>query len=206
MPEEFEGRFDNGTTRLASMPLTGTLGANGPLGAIGNLAASDPGTKLARITRSQWQHFLDTYRPVEQDIIERAMATDFTAQGDEAGRTAATGVAASAGTAERNIRRSGTALTPEERSALTRRRGLASAKAVGRAENTTRRTLSDARTNLLAGIVGIGNGVSTSAMSGAQSVADLAAQREASYQQGRSQTTSNNIATAASIASLIIAM
>jgi hypothetical protein len=160
----------------------------------------------ARVTRDQWNHFLDTYRPVEDDVLRSAMQTDFTAQGDAAGTTAAAGVASAAGTAERNISRSGGSLTAEERAAVGRRTDLSLSKSVGRAENSTRRNLSDTRANLLAGIVGIGNGVSTTASAGLGSAADLAAQRQALGQSQATATRNSNTSTAASAAMLLISL
>lgn len=177
-------------------------GGGGFSGSFGN----DPDSQLAAITRDQWQHFLDIYRPVEQDVLRTAMSTDFSAQGDLAGVNAAKSVTASAGTAARNISRSGATLTTEESSAIDRRRDLSLSKAVGRAENSTRRALSNTRANLLAQLVGIGRGVSTTAMSGLQSVADMAAQREVLNQQQRAQATSTNLSAAASAAAILIAV
>ncbi len=165
-----------------------------------------PDSIAAGITRDQWQHFLDTYRPVEDDILRTALSTDFSAQGDEAGATAGRSVAAAAGAAERNISRSGAQLTGEERSAIGRRRSLSVSKAVGRAENTTRRGLADTRTNLIAQLVGIGRGVAQTAAAGSQSVADQAAQRESLFQSQRSRTSQGNLSTAASAAALLIAV
>ncbi len=165
-----------------------------------------PDQIAAGITRDQWQHFLDTYKPVEDDILATALSTDFSAQGDEAGATAGRSIAASAGAAERNISRSGASLTGEERAAISRRRGLSKSKAVGRAENTTRRGLADSRTNLIAQLVGIGRGVAQTASAGSQSVADMAAARDSLWQSQKSQTKANNLSTAASAAALIISV
>jgi len=157
------------------------------------------------ITRDQWQHFLDTYRPVEDDLIRKAMQTDFTSQGDEAGAIAGRSVASAAGAAERNIRRSGATLTAEERAAVGRRQDLTSTKTVARAENTTRRVLSDTRTNLLSSIVGIGRGVANTASAGKQSVAEMAAAREGTHISQKARTESGNLSAAASAAALLIA-
>jgi len=166
----------------------------------------NPDQIAAGITRDQWQHFLDTYRPVEDDILATALSTDFSAQGDEAGATAGQSVAAAAGQAERNISRSGATLTTEERAAINRRRGLSKSKAVGRAENTTRRGLADSRTNLIAQLVGIGRGVANTASAGTQSVADMANARELSYQNQRDRTNSSNVSSAATAAALLISV
>lgn len=161
------------------------------------------------ITRAEWQHFMDFYAPREQDAINSAMQTDFGAEGDKAGQQAAAGIASGAGTLERNFRRAGIAVSAEERAALSRRTNTARTTSVARAENTTRRGLSDARTNLLTGIVNIGRGVASTANAGAQSVADMAAQREAQYQQQlaqyEAQRTSNNLSMLGTAASLAIA-
>lgn len=157
-----------------------------------------------QITRSQWQNFLDTYRPVEEEVLRTAINTDFSAEGDRAGQTAAQGVESSRGTLARNISRSGASLSSEERAALGRRTGTTLTKAVSQAENTSRRGLSEARTSLLRNIVNIGRGVANTASSGINSVADMAAQRESLYQQQRAQASSTNLSAAATAASLLV--
>jgi hypothetical protein len=162
-------------------------------------------TDAAGVTRAQWQHFLDTYRPVEDEVLRRAMDSDFTKEGDAAGQTAAAGVNASRGILARNLSRSGVSLSAEERAALSRRTGSTLTRAVARAENTTRRAGAENRSNLLRGIVNIGRGVATSATGGLQSVADMAAQRESLHQQQRAQASSTNLSAAASAAAMLIA-
>jgi len=183
-----------------------TSGAQGTGNWLMTAVTNSPDITAARVTRGQWAHFQDTYRGVEDEVIKAAMNTDFSAQGDEASATARASVNASAGTAARNISRSGGSLTAEEQGALNRRKDMTLAKSAGRAENTTRRTLSDTRTNLLAGIVGIGNGVSNTAMSGLSSAADAAAQRDLAYKQGKTATSNANMSMAASAAMLLISM
>jgi len=163
-----------------------------------------PATDAASVTRAQWQHFLDTYRPVEDEVLNTAMNTDLTQEGDQAGATAAQGVKASRGMLQRQLSRSGATLSAEERAAIRRREGSTLAKVVGQAENTTRRGLSEHRTNLLRGAVQIGRGVANTATSGLQSVADMAAQRESLYQQQRAESSSTNLSAAASAAALVI--
>jgi hypothetical protein len=158
----------------------------------------------ASVTRDQWQHFLDTYRPVEDEVLSSVMRTDFSREGDEAGKTAGQSVAAAAGMAARNLRRSGSKLTQEERGALNRRKDLSLTKAVSRAENTTRRTLSDSRTNMLANLVSIGRGVSQTASSGLQSAADIEAQRNAFNMNSRAQATSTNMSLAGTAMAMLI--
>jgi len=162
--------------------------------------------RAAAVTRDQWQHFLDFYRPIEEQVLEAAMQTDFTAEGDEAGATAASSVNASRGSLARNLSRSGVALTAEERTGVRRRQQNTLTRAVGRAENTTRRGLKDSRANLLAGIVGAGRGVSTTATGGMQSVADMAAARKSSNDALQAQQQASNTQAGATIASAIIAM
>jgi len=166
--------------------------------------ARDVDSKAAAVTRDQWQHFLDFYRPMEEKVLESAMQTDFTTEGDEAGRTAASSVNASKGSLARSLSRSGVSLTAEERTAVQRRQQNTLTRSVARAENTTRRGLKDSRANLLAGIVGVGRGVSTTAMSGMQSVADMAAQRQASNDALKQAQQSSNAQTGATVASAII--
>jgi len=171
-----------------------------------NVPSGTPDQISAGITRSQWQHFLDTYRPVEDEVLRSAMQTDFQREGDEAGATAIAGINASRGTLQRNLSRSGQSLNAEESAAIGRRTNLSLAKSAARAENTTRRGLSDSRTNLLQGIVNIGRGVASTAQAGTQSVADMAAQRDALYRQQRAQQQSTNLSAAASAAALLLAI
>ncbi len=163
-------------------------------------------TDAASLTRAQWQYFLDFYRPLEDATLREAMRTDFSAEGDEAGATAAAGVRAGRGMLERNLRRTGASLTSEERAALDRRLGSTLSRATARAENTTRRELSDSRTNLLRRAVEIGRGVATTAAGGLNSVADMAAQREMLHRQQKGQHSANMISTGASLAALAFAI
>lgn len=159
-------------------------------------------TTAAGVTRAQWQHFLNVYRPLEDQVLQRAMQTDFTAEGDRAGTMAAAGLASSAGTYERNLRRAGVALSAEERNAVARRRSTSQTRAVAGAENVTRRGMKEQRTNLLAQMVGIGRGVSSTAMGGLNAVADLEAQRAVAREQSKAQGRQMALSTAASLASL----
>ena len=167
--------------------------------------SSNPDAVAAQVTRSQWDYFKDFYRPIEDEVLKKAMQTDFTAEGDTAGRTAAAGINASKGSLARSLSRAGTSLSAEEQAAVSRRQSSSLTKAVGQAENTTRRGLQESRGSLLAGIVGIGRGVANTATAGLQSVADMAAQREAQHQRDKAAATASNMATAATAASLIIA-
>lgn len=162
------------------------------------------GTTAAEVTRAQWQHFLDVYRPLETEVLQRAMQTDFTAEGDRAGVQAAAGLASSAGSYERNLRRAGVALSAEERNALARRRSTSRTRAVAGAENLARRGLKEQRTNLLADMVGIGRGVAQTATSGLNTIADLEAQRAVFNEQGRTAAHNQNVGMAASAAAFAI--
>lgn len=168
------------------------------------MSTHDPDAKMAQITREQWQHFLDTYRPVETEVLESAMSTDFSQQGDEAGQLVSQSLSAAAGTLSRNLRRTGTAVSADDRKALARRAELAKTRGVARAENTTRRTLSDSRTNILAQLVGVGRGVSQTASMGMNAAAGMQAQREALGIQHRAQAKNQNMSMAASAAMLLM--
>lgn len=170
-----------------------------------SVASSDPDRLAAQVTREQWQHFLDQYRPVETQVLEEAMSNDYSAQGDAAGQNVAASLASAAGTAERNASRAGVRLTAEDRQALGRRRQLGMTRAVGRAENTTRRTLRDNRNNLLAGLVGIGRGVAETASGGLNSAADIAAQRKLGDMQRSQAATSTNMSMAGMAMMMMIA-
>lgn len=198
------------------MPVTGGVGVNLPgrtstitdaiTAAQTSQNSSGSGVSdAAGITRAQWANFLETYRPVEDEVLRTAMDRDLTQEGDAAGQTAAAGVNASRGVLSRNLSRSGASLTAEERAALGRRTGSTLAKSISQAENTTRRGLREHRTDLLRGAVNIGRGVSATASGALQSVADMAAQREATYQQQRAQAHGTNASAGATAAGLLIA-
>lgn len=154
--------------------------------------------RQAAITRDQWQNFIDVYRPVEQDLLERAMQTDFSKEGDEAGQDAAVAAQSSKGMLARNLSRMGSKMTPEQAEAVRRRAQLGETKSVAKAENTTRRTLYDTRGNLLAGLVQVGRGVATGAMGGLNSAANNAARTEMMLNQGAAAAQNQNMSMAAS--------
>lgn len=159
----------------------------------------------AGITRAQWQHFLEQYRPVEDELLRRTLDPDLQGEGDQAGLTAAAGVASSRGILARNLSRAGVNLSAEERAALRRRAGTTLTRAVAQAENTTRRGLNEARTNTLRQLVGIGRGVAQTASGGLNAAADMAAQREMLHKQQRAQAHGTNLSAAATAASMLIA-
>lgn len=160
--------------------------------------------RQAAITRDQWQNFLEVYRPVETDLLSKAMQTDFTVEGDEAGIDAAAGARASRGTLARNLSRLGTRMTPEQAEAVRRRANLSETKITARAENTTRRTLYDTRGNLLAGLVGIGRQVATGAAGGFNAAADNAAATEMALNQSKAQAQNTNLAAASALLGALI--
>jgi hypothetical protein len=123
------------------------------------------------------------------------MQTDFTAEGDESGALARAGLASAAGTFERDIRRAGVTLSPEERAALARRRSTSSSRASAGAENLTRRGMKEQSTNLLGQMVGIGRGVAQTAQGGLSSVADLEAQRAVFNEAGKTAAFNQNLST-----------
>jgi len=186
-------------------PQHGDLGRRGSDTGAGYDVTS-PEDKLAIITRDQWQNFLDFYRPIEDEVLKSAMQTDFTSEGDKAGATAASGVNASRGSLARTLSRAGTSLNAEEKSAVNRRHSVALTRSVAQAENTTRRGMSDSRTNLLAGMVGVGRGVSASATSGLNTAAGLETARNMSLTNKRNAAKSTNAQGAATLAAAIIAM
>jgi hypothetical protein len=160
----------------------------------------------AAITRDQWEHFKEFYRPIEQAALEKAQQTDFTTEGDEAGATARAGVTSSRGTLARSLSRVGATLTAEEKSAVERRHRSSLTKSVARAENTTRRGLSDSRTNLLASLVGIGRGVANTATRGLNTANDLAAAREMEINRQEAANQASRTQTGATILGGILAL
>src|SRR5210317_816541 len=152
------------------------------------------------ITRANWNHFLNLYAPLEKEMLQKAMQTDFTTEGNVAGQQARTQLSSAAGSYERNLSRSGLKLSPEERVALNRRRELSGSRAQAGAENTVRRTLSDQRQNMLTQLTGIGRGVANATDSSMQSLANTAANREMANRQMKDQRTMAALSTAATMA------
>lgn len=166
---------------------------------------SQPVTDIAGVTRAEWQRFLDFYRPLEDKVLDAAMQTDFTEEGNQASRTARASLQSAQGSLSRELRRRGVTLTADEQAAFRRRAGVNLSRNAARAENTTRRSLYDNQTNLLADIVGIGRGVSQTARGGLSAVADMNAQRQMFNDQSRSRARAGFVSTLATGASLAIA-
>ena len=160
--------------------------------------------RQAAMTRDQWQNFLEVYRPVEQELMDSAMQTDFSAEGDAAGRDAQVSATASKGMLARNLSRLGTSMTAEQAAAVRRRQQQTGSKSIAQAENVTRKTMSDSRSQLLQGLVGIGRGVATGSMGGINAAANNAANQEMAINQGRAAAQNSNMATAASLAAMLI--
>lgn len=181
-----------------------TLGGVMPAGASAGQRRAWLENTQAAITRSQWQNFLQNYRPVEEDLIARAMQTDFSAEGDEAGQTARVAAATGRGMLARNMSRLGTRMTAEQADAVRRRSQLGESKAVAGAENATRRTLYDSRGNLLAGLVNVGRQAASGVQAGYGAMANNAASTEMMLNQGAAAANSTNMSMAMSLASLMI--
>lgn len=167
--------------------------------------ASGSATTIADVTRQEWQRFLEFYRPLEEEVLAKATQTDFTTEGNIASETAANSIKASQGTLARRLRSQGVELSADERAALNRRVGTTLTRSRARAENTTRRNLSDERTNILADIVGIGRGVAQSARGGLNTAADMEAQRNQAYAIDKAQYQGQLLSGLGTAASLAIA-
>lgn len=162
--------------------------------------------KQAEITRAQWQQFQQLYAPLQKDLIAKAMQTDFSVEGDQAGMDAAASAQAARGTLARNMSRLGTRMTAEQAEAVRRRSQLGLTKGVAQAENTTRRGLYDSRGNLLAGITALGQGHATGAMSGFNAAANNAASQEMALNAGAAAAHNTNVGMGMSALALLMMM
>jgi hypothetical protein len=169
-------------------------------------AASHPEDAQGLLTRQQRQDFERRYIPIENELIART-STNGEAEADLAGGRAARQMGVSRGEFMRNLRRSGQSLTPDERANVDRKFGLARAKSVANAENTTRRDVESRNVDLQGDIIGIGKNITAGANSALFTAANLQNQREAvgdaartDYKRGLWSTA----ATAAGIAAVMI--
>jgi len=134
----------------------------------------------ADITQAEWDDYQSTFVPIQNDLIDQVTGqADVNNSADRAGSRVAGGFAGLAGRNNRDFGRTGLTPTKDQKTSIKRNAGLSSVLAKSTVENTTRRTVDERNTNALAGLVGLGRGVSTSASGAADAAAGAEADREA---------------------------
>ena len=165
-------------------------------------ASKKPDEAQAALTRLQWEDFATRFRPIEEQAIAGFMASP-EADARRAGLHAASAFGGDP-TAEvgRTMGRFGAQLTPEQAQALAQQRGLAAARGVATAENTTRRHVRDRNMEGLSTMIGIGRDVQGGAMDGLSQAAGMQSQRNAASAQASAANRQNNINTALGLGAL----
>lgn len=166
--------------------------------------SADPRTLQAQVIEAQRADFNTRYRPIEDEVIAAARR----APEQEAADAAATAERQSSLTREqfmRDLARSGTSLTPEQRSAVDRKLSLSSGLSRINAYNRTYRDADNRNTDMLGDIIGIGRGVVSGAQEGLGTAASLANARESAGKAAKDQWMGNKLSSAAMGAGLALA-
>lgn len=156
---------------------------------------------FAGITREQYDNFIKEFEPLENQLIARSK-TD-TSLIDQARKDAPAAARIQQGVAERNARRYGIGLLPDQIMAQRGATERATALGASNAINNARLTQKDLNEGLQDNLIDIGNGVQSGAFSALGSAANDATQRRNAYTQARASSqasTYNAIGTLASAA------
>ena len=122
-----------------SAPPPAAPAADPALQALGLGAGASASDIYAKITADQWQQYLSTFVPIENQLIQYATDPTQVTQAVDAARTDVAGAnAAQAGATQRNLQGLGVTLNPAQRAASTRETGISAALASVQAQNTAR--------------------------------------------------------------------
>ena len=140
-------------------------------------AGRNPIQSQADLIELQDRDFETRFQPLEEDLRnEISRSGEFEAR--RAGESAAAGGALTAEQFMRDLGRSGTQLTERQAGQIGRSRGLAQAKQVANAKNTSRQITRDTNLEAQAQLIGIGRDVSAAGGKDLASAAQLQTQRE----------------------------
>lgn len=155
-------------------------------------AAANPDKATASITRAEWDQYVKDFVPAENQLLAKANDAGWVqTAANDAGNAVTDASARGAASLADTFMRRGVTPTDAQRKSITRRNDTATSIGVADAENTTRRSLSDVRTNLIADTLSIGRGIATSASGSLDSAANLAAARDAAGRTNSSATKAN---------------
>jgi hypothetical protein len=165
-------------------------------------AAQDADSIFAGITREQYDNFIANFEPLENQLIARTK-TD-TSLIDQARKDAPKAAAIQQGTADRNARRYGIGLLPDQimaqKGATERATALGSSNAI----NNARLTQKDLNEGLQDNLIDIGNGVQSGAFNALGSAASDATQRKNAYTQAKASSQAQTYSTIGTLASAAI--
>lgn len=137
----------------------------------------------ARLTKAQYQDYVDRFRQREIDFLERLNNGDYGRAIDQSGDYARSAYDASVAVADRSFARYGAQVTPLQKRMLASLREHGAALADVGAENRARDTLHDTRQHALSNLANIGRGVRTLASTGLSQAAGLQSSRDAANRQ-----------------------
>lgn len=156
-----------------------------------------PGEKAdsinARLTKAQYQDYVDRFRQREIDFVERLNNGDYGQAIDRSGDLARSAYDASLAVADRSFARYGAQVTPLQKRMLDSLREHGSALADVGAENRSRDVLHDTRQHALSNLANIGRGVRSLASSGLSQAAGLQSSRDATNRQLAAQRSAGRI-------------
>ncbi len=125
--------LQNKTFRSKGSGLTGITNAYG----VDTGSKTYAGDTYAALTRDQWQQYVSTFVPLENQLIDYATNPDTVNNAMvEASRDAGASYDAQAGATQRRLRGLGVTLTPDQQAAQTRSMGLSRGLADVGAQNT----------------------------------------------------------------------
>ena len=154
---------------------------------------------LAAITRDQWNHYLQQFAPLENELVGDVNSRDLVTK---AAKTAATQTRVGDASLDRSISRYGLNMTGVQRAQLERQQAIGNATNTAQAVNTARVDQRDRNLSLAANLMQQGRGVSSSAISGLGDAANSEAQRNAHNAQAKAQAKAQQTSTAIGIVGL----
>lgn len=154
---------------------------------------SDPEQAFANMSRDQYLDFVGNFSDYENTLIDRSRSD--TSIIDAASEDAASSARIAGEVTARNAERYGSALTPVQQQEIERGIGRSTALGVSQAKGDARLAQEDANTSLMARLIDIGQGVSSSGQSGLLSAAQNQANLDNAYQGARASSRANTVNT-----------
>ena len=167
-------------------------------------ASKNPEDAQAKLIEIQREDFNARYRPLEEAAIAEYMKSPEQAA-QRAGGIAGQGFANAQGMSQRALGRQGASMTSDQLRASGASTGLAQARAVGTAENTTRRAITDRNIEGIGTMIGIGRGIQGSVNSGMDGAAGMQTARNQAHAGAKAAHKQNMIGTGVAVAGLAAA-
>jgi hypothetical protein len=140
-------------------------------------AMNDPGKAQGDLVRAQREDFDARFKPLEKKLMAELSKTP-EEEAQKAADNMASQHAVTRASFQRDLSRSGTALTARQTQAIEGKRGLNEARSMSNAKNTTRRNVRETNMERTAEMIGIGRGIAQSANQNLNTATGLQAQRE----------------------------